>query len=163
MELSAAATLAKTLMAEHGLTGWLFLFDSSKRRFGQCRPSQKWITLSKHLVALNPENEVRQTIIHEIAHALVPIRMRRGRWEMHGPAWQAKMRALGGIPVRCYDGTSERNVVKVPPKFYYVCGNCTLRIPRFKKAKGKLACSVCCSKFNGGKFTDRFLLTWAAA
>ena len=71
MELEAARRLALGLMREHRVPGdWLFEFDRSKVRFGRCHYGRKEISLSRHLVELNDEAEVRDTILHEIAHAL---------------------------------------------------------------------------------------------
>jgi predicted SprT family Zn-dependent metalloprotease len=64
------------------------------------------IELSSKLVALNlttPNflDRVKETIIHEWAHAL--------DWEMHkgwghGPTWRKCMMSFGYVPERCYDG-----------------------------------------------------------
>ena len=81
-----ARRLALGLMREHRVPGdWLFEFDRSKVRFGRCHYGRKEISLSRHLVELNDEAEVRETILHEIAHALAP-------W---GWAW-AEVAASGG-------------------------------------------------------------------
>ena len=73
--LMDVTSTANRLLVEHGLAqqGWRFKFDRARLRAGQCRYRSKTITLSKHYVALNvttrPE-EVLDTILHEIAHAL---------------------------------------------------------------------------------------------
>jgi predicted SprT family Zn-dependent metalloprotease len=113
VNLDAARALADDLMWEHGLTarGWRFEFDRAIRRFGAChwRPSCK-ITLSRVLVAANEEPEVRDTILHEIAHALA------GRDAGHGPTWRAKCLEVGARPERCYD----TGRVTAPPARYEV-------------------------------------------
>ncbi|HYO07513.1 MAG TPA: SprT-like domain-containing protein, partial [Tepidisphaeraceae bacterium] len=81
MNLYAARLLTRSLMNQHGLSDWRFDFDHARRRFGSCRPRQKLITLSRHLVFLNEEPEVRDTILHEIAHALTP-------GDGHGRRWK---------------------------------------------------------------------------
>src|SRR5262249_59568628 len=71
--LSRARELAARLMAEHGLGRWEFGFNNNVRRVGVChyptraRPGR--IELSRHFVERNPEAEVRDTLLHEIAHA----------------------------------------------------------------------------------------------
>ena len=65
--------LAEELMREHRVPReWSFGFDRSKVRFGKCDYRRKRISLSSHLVDLNDEYSVRDTILHEIAHALAP-------------------------------------------------------------------------------------------
>lgn len=93
----AARDLALTLMAQHGLVGWTFAFNRRKRSLGLCRYQDRVIELSIHLVQRNDADEIRDTILHEIAHALV------GPKPGHGPAWKAKCRAIGARPERCGD------------------------------------------------------------
>jgi predicted SprT family Zn-dependent metalloprotease len=72
MRLETAETLARKLMAKHKLKGWRFSFDNAVSRCGACWNDTNTITLSRHYVALNDLAEVRDTILHEIAHALAP-------------------------------------------------------------------------------------------
>ena len=96
MRLIEAENLALTLMDDHriGLT-WSFGFDNAKNRCGQCQHHRRRITLSRHYVRLNDEAEVRDTILHEIAHALV------GPGAGHGARWQAQAIRIGATPQRC--------------------------------------------------------------
>lgn len=91
-----AQRMALELMRQHGLTdqGWSFYFDRARRRFGCCRYTVKAITLSRPLTELSSETEVRDTILHEIAHALTP-------GAGHGWQWRAKCREIGAKPQRC--------------------------------------------------------------
>src|SRR2546421_7680141 len=96
MHLSDARTLATELMQKHGLAEWRFRFDHAGRRFGSCRTSQKLITLSRPLTILNSSDQVRDTILHEIAHALTP-------GDGHGERWRAMCQQIGAAAIRCYD------------------------------------------------------------
>jgi predicted SprT family Zn-dependent metalloprotease len=91
--------LAHDLMAEHGLTalGWRFKWDNSKNRGGQCRFNKREIGLSKPIFSL-PQNQhgARNTILHEIAHALA------GPSAGHGPQWRRQARAIGCTAERCH-------------------------------------------------------------
>src|SRR5687767_14955649 len=82
MNLYEAAHLAKQLMRQHGLDalGWTFGFDHARRRFGRCDYTDKRITLSRALTFLNSVDEVRDTVLHEIAHALTPGAGHGARW-----------------------------------------------------------------------------------
>lgn len=95
MHPSEARDLALRLMRKHGLVGWTFRFDHAKRRFGSCRPAQKLITLSRPLTLLNSVEEVRDTILHEIAHALEPT-------DGHGKRWRQACIRIGARPQRCF-------------------------------------------------------------
>jgi predicted SprT family Zn-dependent metalloprotease len=98
--LRQTAQLAAKLMTEHGLAGWQFGFNRNVRRAGVCRYPTRGrpgrIELSAHFVARNPEAEVRDTLLHEIAHALV------GPGHGHDEVWKAKCVAVGARPERCY-------------------------------------------------------------
>src|SRR4051812_18501566 len=95
MNLHEARILATDLMRQHGLTGWTFHFDGARRRFGSCQPARKRITLSRALTLLNNLDQIRDTILHEIAHALTP-------GDNHGDKWRAKCVEIGARPERCY-------------------------------------------------------------
>lgn len=99
MNLQNAEDMAWDLMDDHGLNAWSFGFDNAKRRCGRCSYTKRLITLSRHYVELNNEREVRDTILHEIAHALT------GAGVGHGPRWRAMARKIGATPNRCADNT----------------------------------------------------------
>lgn len=95
MEIGAAREMARGLMDEHGLQGWQLIFDRAKRRAGVCRPGQRTIGLSRPLTELHDVAQVRDTVLHEIAHALA------GPGVGHGPAWRAIAASIGAVPERC--------------------------------------------------------------
>ena len=128
MNVHQAHQLAIDLMTEHGLVrdGWRFKWSSGKRQLGAAeiqrrtdplsgRPKEtKSIKLSRHLVALNDEVEVRDTILHEIAHAIVGID------HGHDHAWKAACREIGARPQRL----AGEDVNLAPPTYAIVCGQC---------------------------------------
>lgn len=71
MELSKARGLAKALMRQHGLSDWEFTFDRAKTRAGACRPGRRQLSLSAPWTRIHDDDQVRDTILHEIAHAMV--------------------------------------------------------------------------------------------
>lgn len=95
MELSAALKLGRELMAVHGLSDWFLYLDRAKTRAGVCRPHLREIALSTHLTRLHSEAEVRDTILHEIAHALV------GPKQGHNAVWRRKAIEIGSSGQRC--------------------------------------------------------------
>ena len=95
MELTEAERLATGLMARHGLSGWRLAFDNAKTRAGVCRFDRKEIGLSRPLVALYEVEQVTDTILHEIAHALA------GPRHGHDRVWRAKARRIGCSGQRC--------------------------------------------------------------
>ena len=97
MDLNDAAKLAVLYMDLHELNGWQFRFDRATRRFGCCHHSSKTISLSRDLVSLNDKRDVRDTILHEIAHALAGPKVRP-----HGREWREIALRIGCNGRRCY-------------------------------------------------------------
>ena len=98
MDFEHAATLARELMTHFGIGDWTFHWNRRKRSLGLCKYRAKRIELSTHFVAANPEAPVRETILHEIAHALA------GEKAGHGPKWKAMCVKVGCKPERCDQG-----------------------------------------------------------
>lgn len=155
MELIEAKKLAVKLMDAYGLIddGWTFDFDNSKRRFGVCMIRRKnpelngKIKLSKYLVSRNDEKRVRNTILHEIAHALTP-------GHHHDYIWKAKAIEIGCDGKRCYD---EESVNVVESKYIAVCNSCNTTHRAFKRPRTKKSCGKCCPRFNA-KYVLEFKL-----
>jgi len=100
MVLQSARDMARQLMRRHGMGGWQLVFDNAKTRAGVCRPARRQIGLSRVLTALHSEDEVRDTLLHEIAHALV------GAEHGHDAVWRAKAAEIGCSATRCVPVTS---------------------------------------------------------
>ncbi len=92
----AISAQAATLMARHGLRGWSFAFDGAKRRGGACHFAKRKITMAAGFAATADEAEIEDTLLHEIAHALV------GPRHQHDAVWQAKAREIGCTARRCH-------------------------------------------------------------
>ena len=88
---------ARLKMDELGLPDWKFGWDRARRRLGVCRLLEKSISLSVHFVRANLEapHEIRDTILHEIAHALA---WTRHGERTHGPRWKQICREIGAVP-----------------------------------------------------------------
>ncbi len=94
-DLAAVAGWALGIMQSFGLQGWSFRYNKRVRALGLCRHFRRRIELSIHLVQRNSGEEVRDTLLHEIAHALV------GRGHGHDAIWRAKCTQVGCKPERC--------------------------------------------------------------
>lgn len=115
MNLQAAVNLANEKIRQHlPNMGWTFQLDNSVKRFGQCRYRTRVISMSKHLIELNSEEQVLDTILHEIAHALTPK-------AHHGYEWKMACIRIGARPVRCY---STDTVEQPKMRYQATCGCC---------------------------------------
>lgn len=149
MNLNDAEKMAKELIAEH-CPNWSFKFDNAKRRLGCCKERIKTITLSRYYVRDNEEHLVKDTILHEIAHALV------GAKAGHGWRWRSKAREIGCSAKRC-KSQEEDGIVSQEGRFKYVCPNCGYTMSQHKRSSRKSACRDCCTKYAGGRFDERFV------
>lgn len=146
MKLLDAEKLAVDLMNQHGLIeqGWRFKFDRAVRRNGQCNGTKKTISLSSIKVPLNEESVIKNTILHEIAHALVGCRQK------HNHIWKQKAKEIGCTGERCSSGY-------VAPESKYV-GTCpnghTHRAHRLRSKPQ--SCGLCSRTFD-----RRFLIIFS--
>ena len=138
-----ALELARELMRGHGLfeAGWRFAFDHARRRFGCCNYTRKLITLSRTLTLLNGEAEVRDTLLHEIAHALCPD-------DGHGARWRAKCREIGAQPRRCYSDDAVASPPRRPARYEWGCGTCDWWVQRRRRTRKAFVCAKCSAKLH---------------
>jgi len=123
-------------MQEHGLAqaGWTFRFNHARQTLGVCRFSERRIELSKHFVIANPEAQVRDTVLHEIAHALA------GPRAGHGSKWKAVCQRIGALPERV-----DRQACMPKGKYRAVCPACGWEYHRHRKPAhgGNYYCRAC--------------------
>jgi predicted SprT family Zn-dependent metalloprotease len=151
MNLSTAQSLAISLMKKHNIwqQGWSFEFDNAFRRFGVCRYRNKIIGLSSRLVTLNNEEKVKDTILHEIAHAIA------GHRAGHGIEWKNVCTNIGAKPERCYSSLDTNMPLQ---KYTAVCGGCGVTHQK-SRIKNKLIRRAC--KCQSGKdWGNRILLEY---
>jgi predicted SprT family Zn-dependent metalloprotease len=136
--------MALALMAEHGLHDWRLVIDSAKTRAGVCRFARREIGLSRHLTVLHSEAEVRDTVLHEIAHALV------GPEHRHDAVWRATAVRLGCSGERCVP----RSAPRVAGDWVGVCpaGHTTTMHRSPQRVR---SCRQC-----AGSFALEHLITW---
>lgn len=144
-EPDVVRALAEALLVEHlPGAGWEFGFDNAKRRAGLCDYSRRRITVSRYLAAASSDDDVRQTLLHEVAHALV------GHAAAHGPAWRAAARRIGYTGERLHHGP-----IAVDRAAWV--GRCSAGHVhyRFRRPAGQLACGICSPRFD-----RRHLISW---
>ncbi len=125
-----ALELASLLMSEHGLEGWRVKLDHARRRAGKCDFTAQTISLSRHYVRYAEIDHIRDTILHEIAHALV------GAKHCHDAVWRQKAREIGCTANRCHTLSFSA------AKWIMRCPNGCFAVERHRRRKG-LACASC--------------------
>ena len=137
MDLEAARRLGRELLDQHGLTAWTLVLDRAKRRAGVCRHACREIGLSAPLAALHPEAEVRDTLLHEIAHALV------GPQHGHDEVWRAAALRIGCTGRRCTDP-------QLPGVAGDWVGSCPAghRVTRHRRPSRPGSCTTCSPRFS---------------
>lgn len=75
---------------EHNLLGWTFkvVSSTSKKNIGYCSYHRKLIAIQSRFFFAMTADQVNETILHELAHALCP-------GENHSKVWRAKALELG--------------------------------------------------------------------
>jgi predicted SprT family Zn-dependent metalloprotease len=126
MELAEAQHIANNLLHQHGLTerGWSFRFNRNKRRLGVCKQDDKRIELSQYYVERNDREHVIDTILHEIAHALV------GTQHGHDDVWKSMCIRIGATPSSC------SNSAKMPEGYWQArCPGCFTVFNRHRRPR----------------------------
>lgn len=138
MTTTKVTSLAIELMHQHGLVrnGWTFHIDRAKRRCGCCYFHRRRISISRFYIQ-DPcvsDQDIQNTILHEIAHALV------GYEAGHGPVWVEKAKSIGCDGKRCNTAW-----MGVPAKFNITCacGDICRWRHRVHKYYKHVACSNC--------------------
>lgn len=129
-------TVALKLINHYVGNEWQFAYDRAVRRLGLCNYQKRLISVSRHFAATASEEEFRQIVLHEIAHAIV------GPGVGHGPLWQKTARSIG------YEGgrTVKRELpVSAPWQGLCPAGH---RHERFKRPARDLACGACSNRFS---------------
>jgi len=120
-------------MEWHGLLPrWSVAFDNCRTRAGVCDFHKARLSFSRHLVARAKPHEMRNTILHEIAHALA------GPRHGHDAQWRRIALRIGCDGRRCHD------MQLAKPRWLYCCSGGCWQERRFKRsAAGGRACKAC--------------------
>jgi predicted SprT family Zn-dependent metalloprotease len=142
---SYLAAMAQSLMLEHiEDRQWSFGFDNGRRRAGLCSYTDKKITVSKYLSLVHSIDDVRQTVLHEIAHAIC------GPKEGHSKKWLATAKSIG---YRNETYTGEEIAKEFAP-YTGLCPN-GHRHYRYQRPKRLYSCHICHQGFD-----KRYMIDW---
>ena len=129
-------------------------------RMRSCAGRAFWPT---GLIQINPkltlisDAEVKQTVLHELAHLVAYERHPNRTIKSHGVEWQRASVDLG-IP-----GERATHELSLPTrtlqrKWRYDCPKCEKSFERVRRFKGVVACYDCCLKTTGGRYHETFRL-----
>lgn len=112
------------------------------------RPRNPLIEVASYLRELEGgDKHIRDTLLHEMVHYLL---WHEKKPYGHTPEFHSILKKVGA--------SRYNPVPKLSPvKYWYVCGHCRVRIPARRKLSDT-ACLACCEKWNGGRFSSRYLL-----
>lgn len=120
------------LVAEYGfLSKWNICFDYAKKRAGMCQLTEKLISLSRHHIIQNDFETVKDTLLHEFAHAIAyELYKEKG----HGEVWQQVAKQIGATP----QATGKFNLPDAPWVLVHRCpktNNIELLAYRYRRNK----------------------------
>ncbi len=129
-KLTATAQLADRLLEQHGLKEWRFTYDNANKRAGSCDHTRQIISMAEQFCLTVDADQIADTLLHEIAHALV------GARHGHDAIWQAKAREIGCSAERthCINFSAPRYIVS--------CKSCGTYGARDKRGKNQV-CKRC--------------------
>lgn len=148
MKKSEIARLARALMNQHGYADVPFEWGNTKRRLGAAffdrEGTPKKMQLSALIMPHLNEDEIRDVILHEIAH------FNAGRAAGHGYLWRQAARAVGARPERTSDAVPQW-VKERMAKYVLTCKTCGEESYMYRRPKGARYRHVGC----GGSFDIR--------
>ena len=159
MDTNDAYRLGRKLMTLHGLEYWRLQYDQATKRAGRCVHGSKTIQLSRSLVKLFSEDEVRETLLHEISHALV------GPGHGHDETWKDRYISIGGNGESRYTpSVAVKEAERARAKYVATCSGCTKEysLTRKRKNLGLLMCgdASCRASRRNTTNENRIYLVW---
>lgn len=125
-----------------GLFDWEINFSNRKRTLGHCNCSKKIISISNAYLKTNPFPIMKDTLLHEIAHAL---HYKKTGKTNHGNDWKKIARDVGCKPIRCAD-LKEVNLPSA--KYIGTCPCCGNKTNLYRKVSKLYSCNICSNKFD---------------
>lgn len=122
------------LLQKYNLAEWqVEIRDIGRNSLGKCLYTKKTICIGDYYCRNNPDWKVRDTLVHEIAHALTP-------GHGHNAVWRAMAVQLGCIPKAC------NKSAEIPDgKFQATCPTCKKVYHRDmpQRINLKYFCTIC--------------------
>ncbi|MFT5348844.1 MAG: putative SprT family Zn-dependent metalloprotease [Bacteroidia bacterium] len=108
---------AEQKLEEHGLAqkGWIFTFNQAITYAGICDTLIKEIQLSQPISKVETQDFIVDTILHEIAHAIV------GAWHNHDRVWKACAKRIGARPEATYTDSESITSLRLSKTKYVIC------------------------------------------
>ncbi len=101
-----------------------------RRTLGSYMPSRKQIAISSRLLAMGEDDDIRQVVLHEVAHAIV-----HARWgskpSAHGREFRLVCNEIGAKPRRYVDVATAQWGSQV--RYLSKCGHCNVLIVRKRR------------------------------
>jgi predicted SprT family Zn-dependent metalloprotease len=134
MLVKDAEKLAWQLLREHKLKDWTYQTNTRKRTLGLCFSQYKRIELSIYFIEHNTPEVVRETLLHEIAHAIV------GSDQGHNAVWMEMAEKLGVTPRR-----KSAAAIMPPGPWQATCRGCNRLFSKHRKPKyiSGNSCAIC--------------------
>ena len=129
-EFNEFLKFANKTLIEFNLKDWSISIDHSKRRAGACFYNTQILSFSKTYLRKAEKKDIKDTLLHEIAHALV------GPGNAHNSIWKNK-----AIEIGC-SGKIYQDFEFSKPKWIKFCENGCWKIKCFRK-KSNLICKFC--------------------
>lgn len=125
-----------------GLPDWELKFSNQKRQLGYCRPKKKVISISKAFMETNPFSVIKDTLLHEIAHALHFLEAGKTN---HSNGWKKFALKVGCEPKRCATGEG----LKMPQGNYVgICPVCERTTNFYRRVRRSYACNHCTNRYD---------------
>ena len=148
MTIDQAISLSKSLLNQYPeLSEWGVTTNKRKRSFGICSYRYRRIELSEFLIPHMTDKAIKDTIIHEIAHALT-------RGHNHDYVWRRKCIELGGDGRRVggddkyINALESRKNFDKTAKYTLTCPVCGDSHGRHRKTSKSSSCGKCCNYYN---------------
>ncbi len=123
---------------------WRFEFDNAKKRAGACHYGTKRITVSKYLAARWEDDDIHQTLLHEVAHAIV------GPRAGHSALWKHTARELGYVGGTTHSGPTAEEFAR----WIGVCPS-GHALRRHRRPSKPVSCATCSRNYDA-----RYAIRW---
>lgn len=136
--LAVAKRDAQALVRHHLGSAWNIKFRKTSGHAGKCVFDTKTLLFSTSWTLELGREEFRQTVLHEIGHAIA------GWSAGHGPIWESAVRSIGGIPNEKVDTAQHEFDKEKVFKWTITCPCGKIEMHRARKTE-KLERSICLS------------------